>query len=153
MSQQDHEDPSGTQPSDEADTLKPRDTTARSLGTPAFSWNTQGDKLTVAVDVDLPDEPYGNGANDDVLYQVWGTMQDSSTAPNAVAWGTRAHRLADQTTAVSTPFSNARRTGEFSWAKADVKDYFAVQVTVRKSGSTTQDDQTVKVFQTPAAPL
>lgn len=147
-----NEDGHSTQPAGDADTLKPRDTTGRSLGSPTFTWNNDGSQLTVSVDVDLPNEPYGNGANDNVVYQVWGTMQTSSTAPNAVAWGTTSNRLQNETTARATPFARAAATPDTNYASSAVKDYYAVQVTVRKSGTTTQDDQTVKVYTVPAAP-
>ncbi len=146
------DDGQGTQSGQDEDPLKPRDTTARSLGTPAFAWDGTGENLTVNIDVNLPDEPYGAGSNDSVVYQVWGTMQNSATVPNGVAWGTTSNRIEDQTTGVATPSRNARPTPAEVYAAASVMDYYAVQVTVRKDGTTTQDDQTIKVYDVPAAP-
>lgn len=153
---QDYENQPEAQSGQDDATLNRRDTTGRSLGSPTFSWNTEGTVLTVNVGVDLPAEPPGAENGNEVIYQVWGFMQDSETAPNAVAWGSNAsNMMVNQTTSVATPTRNTRTSGDFTIGSGSVKDYYAVQVTVRKADTDppVQDDQTVKVFEVPAAPV
>ena len=128
-----------------------RDTGERTLGTPEFSWDADGEVLTVEIDVDLPAEPPGAPEGESVVYQVWGTMQESETPPNAVTWGTTTNRYQDETNGISTPFRNKRATPSTDYTAGDVSTYFAVQVTVRNTETGPNIDETV-AFVAPGAP-
>ncbi len=157
MSQDQSEQELEPQPVDEPQVNEPRDTSARSLGVPAFWWSegaVDGTELHVDISVDLPKEPPGASTGEDVVYQVWGFMQDTAAVPNAVAWDADdpgANRLLEETTAASTPFTEPRGLSA-TWGLGVNKPFFATQVTVRRAGTTDQIDQTIKVYPTPPAP-
>lgn len=79
-------------------------------------------------------------------------MQDTATPPNEITWGTQAGRMQDEEGPIATPTPSPRTTDARNIPAAQVKDYFAVQVTVREYGTTNRDDQTIVVFEVPPAP-
>ncbi len=150
MTQQGYGNQPDPRPADDAEVVDREDTTERSLGVPAFEWDSDEGSLGINIEVDLPAEPPGSENGENVVYQVWGFMQDSETPPNAVAWGTSTNRFQDEDGGVSTPFPRKRGTPGAIYAGAQIKSYFAVQVTVRRDVDRTVNiDETLKVFTVP----